>query len=298
MSNAVTQASLPGPSWPRALYALALLLAILPLWVSHSLPIVDLPQHLHLISVLHRLDDPTTLFPRLYAERGTLTPYLGYYYLVHGLSWLMPLEMANRLFLSAYVAGFALALGFLLRSLGRPAWPSLLALPFAYGDSFGWGFVNYVAALPLALLTCGLFVRSIDAAQARARTRAAVAMGAALISVLLFHVQAFAFLAVALPWLLVTTPAPDGAGTHALRPLAPRAEGGPAGRCSGGAALRPLGGPATGRAQRGGGRRRVEGLGPHALAAEPGLEVARHRTSRSCRGWSPTSSATGAIAWG
>ncbi|HET9452563.1 MAG TPA: hypothetical protein VFO83_16855, partial [Aggregicoccus sp.] len=145
----------------RLLYAAALLCGVLPLWVGAHLPMVDLPQHLHLISALHRLEDPTTLYPQLLQARGELTPYLGYYYVVSGLSWLLPLELANRLFLSLYVAGLPLALAFLLRTLARPAWPSLLALPFAYGDSFGWGFVNYLAALPLAVLSCALFVRCL-----------------------------------------------------------------------------------------------------------------------------------------
>jgi nicotinamide riboside transporter PnuC len=169
---------------------------------------VDLPQHLHLISVLHRLDDASTLFPEVFARRPQLTPYLGYYYLVSLLNWLMPLELANRVFLSAYVAGLPLSLAFLLRSLRRPTWPALLALPFAYGDSFAWGFINYCAALPLAFLTCGFFVRAIEDAPRRRTWALWLAVG--LTAVLLFHVQVFAWLAVALPFLLLTTPAPEG----------------------------------------------------------------------------------------
>jgi len=205
----------------RLVYTLALVLGALPLWVSRHLPMVDLPQHLYLISVLHRLDDPTTLYPQLFAARHALTPYLGYYYLVSALNWLLPLEVANRVFLTAYVVGMPLGLGFLLRSLGRPVWPSLLALPFAYGDSFGWGFVNYCAALPLTLLCCGLFVRALEDTP----RRRAWAMGLAvcLVAVLLFHVQAFGFLAFGLPWLLFTTPVPeDAAGRGLVARLKPR----------------------------------------------------------------------------
>lgn len=186
----------------------ALLLAVIPLWSSHALPLVDLPQHLHLISVLHRLSDTSTLYPSVFAQRPELTPYLGYYYTVSTLSWLLPLEIANRVFLSAYVIGIPLSLAFLLRSLARPTWPALLALPFAYGDSFAWGFINYCASLPLAILTCGLFVRAI--ADEKRRKRWASWLGASLAAVLLFHVQSFAWLAVALPFLLLTTPAPEG----------------------------------------------------------------------------------------
>ncbi|MBL8952564.1 MAG: hypothetical protein JNK82_17425 [Myxococcaceae bacterium] len=187
----------------RILWGVALVLGVSPLWATSELPLVDLPQHLHLISVLHRLDDPSTLFPELFARRPELTPYLGYYYLVSLLNWLLPLELANRVFLTAYVAGLPLALAFLLRSVKRPSWPALLAVPFAYGDSFAWGFINYVSALPLTLLTCGLFVRTIqDAAN---RRRWAIGLGVSLVAVLLFHVQAFAYLGVALPFLLLTT---------------------------------------------------------------------------------------------
>ncbi len=210
------------------LYALALAIGVAPLWVGRYLPLVDLPQHLHLISVLHRLDDPTTLFPRLFEARGELTPYLGYYYVVSLLNWLLPLGMANKVFLSAYVVGMPLGLAFLLRSLKRPVWPSLLALPFAYGDSFAWGFINYCSALPFTFLCAGFFVRTI--ADRERRRHWAVGLALSLVAVLLFHVQAFAFLGIALPFLLLTTRAPedgqparegDGLLDRVLRPRIP-----------------------------------------------------------------------------
>ncbi len=197
-------------------WVIALLCAVAPLWASQALPLVDLPQHLHLISVLHRLDDPSTLYPEVFARRPELTPYLGYYYVVSLLNWLMPLELANRLFLSAYVAGLPLSLAFLLRSLKRPTWPALLALPFAYGDSFAWGFINYCAAIPLAVVTSGLFVRAIEDAPHRRRWAGLLAV--VLVTVLLFHVQVFAWLAVALPLLLAMTPAPEGTSWRARVP--------------------------------------------------------------------------------
>jgi hypothetical protein len=205
------------PRVARAAFALALLAGVVPLWCARQLPMVDLPQHLHLISVLHRLDDPTTLYPQVFAARAELTPYLGYYYLVSLLSWLVPLELANRLFLSAMVLGLPLATAFLLRSLGRPRWPAVLTVPFAYGDSFGWGFVNSNASFVLAIVCAGLFVRALT--DASLRRPWALAHGAVLVSVVLMHVQGFLFLALALPFLLLTTRVPeDGPG----RPLRPR----------------------------------------------------------------------------
>lgn len=204
-----------GPRTGRIAYGIALVLGAVPLWVTARLPMVDLPQHLHLISVLHRLHDPSTLYPVAFQARGNLTPYLGYYYLVSALNWLMPLHAANALALTAYVIGLPLSMGFLLRSLGLPRWPSVLAIPFAYGDSFAWGFLNWITAIPLALLCCGFFVRAITEPARRVRWAAWEAV--TLVAVLLFHVQAFAFLALALPFLLVTV----GTGLEPHREGAP-----------------------------------------------------------------------------
>jgi hypothetical protein len=180
---------------------------------------VDLPQHLHLISVLHRLDDPTTLYPRVFAARAELTPYLGYYVPVNLMAWLVPIELANRLFLSAMVLGLPLATAFLLRSLGRPRWPAVLTVPFAYGDSFGWGFVNSSASFVLALLAAGLFLRALT--DAPRRRRWAVAHAMVLVAVVLMHVQGFLFLALALPFLLLTTRVPEDGPARPLRPRLP-----------------------------------------------------------------------------
>ena len=203
------------PRVTRAAFALALLAGVAPLWCTRQLPMVDLPQHLHLISVLHRLDDPTTLYPQVFAARAELTPYLGYYHAVSLLSWIVPLELANRLFLSALVIGLPLAVAFLLRSLGRPRWPAVLTLPFAYGDSFGWGFVNSSASFVLAILDAGLFVRAL--VDAPLRRRWALAHAGVLVAVVLMHVQGFLFLALALPFLLLTTRAPEDGPGRSLR---------------------------------------------------------------------------------
>ncbi|MBX5482740.1 MAG: hypothetical protein IRZ16_13005 [Myxococcaceae bacterium] len=199
---------------------MALAAGVLPLWVGRHLPLVDLPQHLHLISALHRLDDPTTLYPELLEARGELTPYLGYYYAASLLNWLLPLDVANKVFLSAYVAGLPLSVAFLLRAFGRPTWPALLTVPLAYGDSFGWGFVNYCASLPLTFLCMGAFVRCLQ--EPRRRKPWAVLLAVTLVGVLLMHVQAFAFLAFALPLLLVTTRAPEDAHLSGMERLGPR----------------------------------------------------------------------------
>lgn len=201
---------------PTALFGLCLGLVGATLWVG-ELPIVDLPQHLHLISVLQRLDDPSTLYPETFARREGFTPYLGYYYAVIGLTQVLPLEDANRLVLCLFILGWPLSLAFLLRSLSRSPLPALLTLPFAFGDNFAWGFINYLAAVPLTFLCCGAFLRSLSSTTRRWWW--ALASSALALLTLAFHPLPVVLLGLALPLLLLTTGIPEDASLNTSKRL-------------------------------------------------------------------------------
>ena len=195
------------PRWVRAAWGIALVACIAPLWAARDLPMVDLPQHLYVLSALRHLHDAGSIFAQTFEYRFRFTPYLGYYAGVGALEWVLPLETANRVFLTLVVLAFPLSVAFLLQTLRRPAWPALLAAPLAYGDSFAWGFVNSLAAMPLAVATLAAFVRAIERPAERGRWSAWVAV-TSLVGFLM-HPAPVAFLALALPWALLTSPAPD-----------------------------------------------------------------------------------------
>jgi hypothetical protein len=138
---------------------LALSCALAPLWASQALPLVDLPQHLHLISVLHRLDDPSTLYPEIFARRPELTPYLGYYYAVSLLNWLFPSNSPPGLPLGVRNRPAALA-----RLLAQEPQAAHLARPVATAlrlrGQLRLGLHQLLRPAP-AVLTGGLFVRAI-----------------------------------------------------------------------------------------------------------------------------------------
>src|SRR5262249_9602536 len=131
----------------------------------------------------------------------------------------MPLEVANRVFLSTVVLAFPLSTAFLLRSLGRAAWPALLVVPLAFGDCMGWGFVNVCAAIPMALLTLAAAIRAVS--DAPNRTRWCVWFGALLLAGFFTHPVPSLFLALALPLALLLTRAPDDASVGPWRPRLP-----------------------------------------------------------------------------
>ena len=85
----------------------------------------------------------------------------------------------------------------LLKKLERPLWPSLLVFPFAYGDNFGWGFLNYLASLPLGVTACALVVQSVGGSGNLTDGRrprfgpTEWLLGLCSILVFLFHIQTF-----------------------------------------------------------------------------------------------------------
>jgi hypothetical protein len=190
-------------------WALALLAGIAPVWLARDLPMVDLPQHLYVLEVLRHLRDAATPFPAVFVSQFRFVPYLGYYAVVGALNLALPLEAANRIWLTLAVLAFPLSLALLLHALKRPLWPALLAAPLAYGDGFAWGFVNTLMAMPLAGASLALFVRALE--QPAERARSAVMCGTVALLGFLTHPAPLAFLVLAVPWACLTTRAPDHA---------------------------------------------------------------------------------------
>lgn len=205
----------------RLAWLFALAVAVVPFWVTRDLPLVDLPQHNYVIAVLGQLDDPDTLYPAQFERRPGLRPYIGYYAVAGLLARVVSIETANRIFLTGLVIALPLAMAFLLRSLGRRTWPALLTIPFAFGDTLAWGFMNYCAAFPVMVLGLGAWVRAI--ADPPRRLAWSLGLIACLAAMLAFHPGPAFYLAPALPFLLLTTRAPeDRPGQGLVAWLAPR----------------------------------------------------------------------------
>jgi hypothetical protein len=162
-----------------------------PLWAATYLPIQDLPQHLAAIRVLHSFGDPQFDFARYFELQLFRTQYLAYYLAAHLLAYVFDLELANRLLITACVAGIPYALRSLLRSLDRNEWFALFALPLTYNAHLILGFVNFLMAIALALWGLSLAV------QQRTQPKSARAIGLAIVALACFyaHVVPFALLA-------------------------------------------------------------------------------------------------------
>ena len=134
-----------------AIYSLAFFLCRFP-------PMIDYPQHLAIGAILRRLADPAAP-ERLLYDVNLITYNGGFHLLVAALSFFVRPEIAGKILLALYPPLLGFAGLSLCRVANRPAWYALLLLPITYSYAAGWGFVNYVVSVPVALLAFTYWLR-------------------------------------------------------------------------------------------------------------------------------------------
>lgn len=152
------------------LFAVAVVLSVVPLWFGNYLPSVDLPGHSGVITALQQLSAGNVMFTEAF-EADWFTPYLLGYLLIYAIAWVLPVTTAIKLVVSVSIAAMSLLTAVLLRSAGADSRWRWLAIPNSYSYAFYWGFLSYLAALPFALL---LLVGTFRFAQRTTMTNALI----------------------------------------------------------------------------------------------------------------------------
>jgi hypothetical protein len=124
---------------------------LVPIWRPRFLPLLDLPNHLDAIAIWHRYKDPAWNYSKFYRLNLLPLPYWGYFFPVHILSYGMPIEVANKVYLSAYALALPLGGMMLALQMGRSAWLALLVFPLVFNMNFSLGFITFCAGMTLML---------------------------------------------------------------------------------------------------------------------------------------------------
>ena len=155
-----TNPNAPPAWWESRVYAIALVIAAcVPLLYPKIPPLVDLLGHMGRYRVQLDLANSPDL-QRYFDFHWQLIGNLGVDLLIVPLSKLVGLEMAVKLIAIAIppmtVAGFL----WVAREVhGRLPPTAALAVPFAFGHPFMFGFLNYTLSMALAMLAFGLWLR-------------------------------------------------------------------------------------------------------------------------------------------
>jgi hypothetical protein len=135
--------------------------ALLPIWIPRFLPLLDFPNHLGAMAILHRHGDPSWGYDKFYTLNLKPAPYWGHYFPVHVLAYLVPLEVANKIWISAVALALPLGTATLARQIGRSPWLALLVAPFVFSFCFAMGFLSFcggLAVFPWAFYTLESFL--------------------------------------------------------------------------------------------------------------------------------------------
>ena len=176
--------------WPVIVLAIGVLSAVAAesyvLFAGAYVPYIDWSNHLGLIAILGHGSESGALE---YAERSLAPrPYLLFYAVAAAASFLVAVPAAAK---TAFVAAAALsvmAMGALLRALGRPVVAAPLAPLALYGYARGYGFSSFVFTVPFLLLVLASFEHLLTRIRdERPAARAAVGFGTALLLCYLGH---------------------------------------------------------------------------------------------------------------
>ncbi len=174
-------------------FAILWICALVPLWAPRFLPLLDMPDHLDAIAIWHRYHNDSWGYSKYYDLNLIPLPYWGYFLPVHLLSYVMPIEIANKVYLSAYALLLPVSTAVLARQMGRSHWLALFSFPLVFNMNFSYGFITFCAGL--VVLSFALVVLDRFLEQPTRRRGWALA----LLSILLYltHVLPWMFFGVA-----------------------------------------------------------------------------------------------------
>lgn len=137
--------------WLTAVYWLTVAALCAGFFLCPCPPMIDYPHHVAMGAILHDLWISDPLATSMYVQ-SLFTYNGGSEVLIAFGTFVMEPETAGRVVVCLHIVLLAIAQLSLLRYTDRPKWYALLAVPIFYNYITAWGFLNYVLALPLALL--------------------------------------------------------------------------------------------------------------------------------------------------
>jgi hypothetical protein len=191
--------------------------ALVPVWSARVLPMLDIPAHLALVRGWHDLGDASFRLGEHYALRIRPVPYLLYYACVNALMNVAPIEIANKLVLSAYLVLLPASVATLARALGRSPWLGLGAFALAYNPTWTFGYASYLTSIPVFFFAFAALCTHLESGERRSLG------GLGVLSLLTYfgHVLTWAVLVAATLVLLVWDRAPRKRRAHAALALVP-----------------------------------------------------------------------------
>lgn len=165
------------------------------------MPLLDEPNHLSSAYIWHSFDNPALRLKEFYALNLQPVPLAAYYGLVHLFAFVVDIEPAHKIVLSAYVLSLPVAALLWTKRTRRSPWLSILAFPLAYSYSWSYGFHPFTIGLAASLFA----VIAFDAFLERPRVSLGLAVMLLAIGCALSHLLALVTFYVCAPVLVAVS---------------------------------------------------------------------------------------------
>jgi hypothetical protein len=180
------------------LFALLAALYVAPVLLVRYPPLTDYIAHARIVELWRHADSGAqTLLATEHVAQSWLQPYTGYHIILRGVSALLPLELANKLFLIFYVLALPLSFVYLLSVLGRDRRLALFCFPLIYNSPLIFGLLPQVYALPILVFAIARLIRLLEQPTLRRELMLAA------LTVLLFFMHLSAFFAFGLAAIVI-----------------------------------------------------------------------------------------------
>jgi hypothetical protein len=150
--------------WEGLLFALMIVVMLVPIWAFTYLPTTDGAAHVANAEVIRKYNDPgLSVYRQYYWVSKEPMPNLVGHLLLAGLMAVMPPTGAEKVVVSLYVVLLPLGVRYCVRAIRRSATPlAWLAFPMVYNYLFAQGFYNFVLSCGVFFFVVGYWVRNRD----------------------------------------------------------------------------------------------------------------------------------------
>lgn len=142
-------------------FLLLILVHLIPVWSFQYFPSQDGPLHLENAQLLREYyDQDNALMREYYVMNGHFKPnWLGHL-LLAGLMYIVPILVAEKIFLSGYIILLPTSFRYAIRAVRPDAgFLAFMAFPFIYNFPLHMGFYNFAYSLPMFFFVLGYWLR-------------------------------------------------------------------------------------------------------------------------------------------
>jgi hypothetical protein len=143
------------------LFLVLIVVHLIPLWAFSYFPSQDGPAHLANATILREYHHPNcTAFRAYYVFNQNFTPNWAGHLVLAGLTWLMPLLVAEKVFLSGYVILLPFAVRYAVSAIREDSkFLAVLAFPFVYNYTLHMGFYSFSYSLATFFFVSGYWLK-------------------------------------------------------------------------------------------------------------------------------------------